>query len=107
MIAPPKPAKAQKPEPKILFQKYFKSVGPRTYASQLKELANGNHMLVLTEGKRDETTGELRKSSLCVFAEDFDAFFALLKDSSAFIQSHPLPPDVRERRRRFWAKKSK
>jgi hypothetical protein len=48
-----KGAPANKPEPKILFQKFFKSLGPRTYAAQVKELANGNQMLVLTEGKRD------------------------------------------------------
>jgi hypothetical protein len=51
--APPNQDKP-KPEPKILHQSYFKSVGPRTYASQLKELPNGNHLLVLTEGKRDQ-----------------------------------------------------
>src|SRR5689334_13186406 len=60
-----------KPEPKILSQKYFKSVGPRTYAAQLMEAGNGNHYLVLTEGKRDEKTGEVRKSKLFVFSEDF------------------------------------
>src|SRR5689334_22548662 len=50
-------AATAKQEPKILFQKFFKSVGPRTYASQIKEAGNGNHFLVLTEGKRDEETG--------------------------------------------------
>ena len=34
-----------KPEPTILFQKFFKSVGPRTYAAQVKEAANGNHFV--------------------------------------------------------------
>ena len=47
-----------KPEPKILFQQFFKSVGPRTYAAQVKQAANGNHFLVLTEGKRDDKTNE-------------------------------------------------
>src|SRR5437588_9342050 len=42
-----------KPEEAILFQTFFKSVGPRTYASQVKRPANGNHFLVLTEGNRD------------------------------------------------------
>ena len=50
-----------KPAPQIIFQKYFKSVGPRTYAAQVKVATNGNHFLVLTEGKRDEKN-ELRKT---------------------------------------------
>jgi len=101
-----RPVKA-KPEPKILHQTFFKSVGPRTYAAQVKELANGNHMLMLTEGRRDEATGELRKTRLCVFAEDFPVFFNMLKESSRFIDSHPLPDDVRKRRQRFWQKQEK
>jgi len=64
-----------KVEPKIIHQTFFKSVGPRTYASQVKELGNGNQLLVLTEGKRDDTTGEVRKTRLFVYAEDFAAFF--------------------------------
>ena len=97
---PPKP----KQEPKILHQTFFKSIGPRTYASQVKELGNGNHMLMLTEGRRDEATGELRKTRLCVFSEDFPVFFNMLKESSRFIESHPLPDDVRKRRQKYWAK---
>ena len=58
------PDKGPKPEPKILFQKFFKSIGPRTYAAQVKEAGNGNHFLVLTEGRRDEKTGEVRKTRL-------------------------------------------
>src|SRR5881392_109838 len=60
---------APKGEPKILFQKYFKSVGPRTYAAQLKEAGNGNHFLVLTEGKRDPETNEVKKLKLFVYSE--------------------------------------
>jgi Protein of unknown function (DUF3276) len=92
-------------EPKIIHQTFFKSVGPRTYAAQVKELANGNHMLAITEGRRDETTGELRKHSLFVFAEDFPAFFKMLKDSSEFIAAHPLPEEVKKKREQYWAKK--
>src|SRR4051812_35560996 len=44
-----KSAPAAKPEQEILFQNYFKSVGPRTYAAQVKKAGNGNHFLVLTE----------------------------------------------------------
>src|SRR5437764_358868 len=79
-----------KKEPKILFQRFFKSVGPRTYAAQIKEAGNGNHFLVLTEGKRDEKTGELRKCCLYVYSEDFIPFFQLLKDASLFIKANPL-----------------
>ena len=57
-----KPPKQDKPEDVVLFQKWFKSVGPRTYAAQVKRAGNGNHFLVLTEGKRDPQTNELRKS---------------------------------------------
>jgi len=93
-----------KPEAQILFQRYFKSVGPRTYAAQLKRAGNGNHFLVLTEGKRDDKTGDVRKTRLFVFSEDFEAFFNLLGEVSQFIKSHPVPDQVRQKRARFWAK---
>src|SRR5690242_17520532 len=83
-----------KPEPKILFQKYFKSVGPRTYAAQLMQAGNGNHYLVLTEGKRDDKTGGVRKTKLFLFSEDFEAFDSMLKEMFAHIQAHPVPDDV-------------
>src|SRR4051812_21949153 len=73
-----KQAPAEKKEAKILFQQYFKSVGPRTYAAQIKEAGNGNHFLVLTEGKRDDATGEVRKTRLFVFSEDFTEVFRML-----------------------------
>ena len=38
-----------KPEPVIRFQRFFKSMGTRTYAAQIKEAANGNPFLVLTD----------------------------------------------------------
>src|SRR4051812_15036358 len=47
-----------RPEQKILCQSFFKSVGPRTYAAQVKEAGNGNHFILLTEGNRDKATGE-------------------------------------------------
>jgi hypothetical protein len=96
-----------KPEAKILFQKFFHSVGPRTYAGQVKELANGNHLLVLTEGKRDADTGEVRKTRLLIFGEDFTAFFKLLAETAAFIRANPLSEEIKEKRRRFWAKKDR
>jgi hypothetical protein len=95
-----------KPEPKILFQQFFKSVGPRTYVAQVKQAANGNHFLVLTEGKRDDKTNELRKSRLFLYSEDFVAFFRLMKQTATFISEHPLDEKVKAKRDKFWAKKS-
>ncbi len=87
-----------KPEPAILFQGYFKSLGPRTYAAQVKRAANGNHFLVLTEGKRDPDTNEVKKLSLFIFSEDFPAFFRLMKQAAEFIKAHPTPKTVKRRR---------
>jgi hypothetical protein len=98
---------AAKPEAKILFQKYFHSVGPRTYAAQVKELGNGNHLLVLTEGKRDPDNGEVKKTRLLIFGEDFSAFFKLLHETATFIRANPLSDEMKEKRSKFWAKKNK
>ena len=98
-------AGAAKAEAKILFQKYFKSVGPRTYAAQLKEAGNGNHFLILTEGKRDPETNEVKKLKLFVYSEDFNAFFRMLHDTAQFIKAHPVSPEIKMRRMRYWAKK--
>jgi hypothetical protein len=94
-----------KPEAKILFQKFFKSIGPRTYAAQIKEAHNGNHFLVLTEGKRDEATNEVRKTRIFIFSEDFREFFRMLQETAVFIKANPVPEEVRKRRERHWAKK--
>jgi hypothetical protein len=94
----------EKQEAKILFQQFFKSVGPRTYAAQLKEAGNGNHFLVLTEGKRDEKTGEVRKTRLFIFSEDFGQFFRLLKETAEFIREHPVSTEVKQRQERYWKK---
>jgi hypothetical protein len=102
-----KPAPAGKPEAKILFQKFFKSIGPRTYAAQIKEAGNGNHYLVLVEGKRDESTGELKKSKVFVFSEDFGLFFRMLHETAQYLKAHPVPEEVKLRRQRYWAKKEK
>jgi hypothetical protein len=111
---PRRPAGAQrgrrpagpKPEPVILFQQFFKSVGPRTYAAQIKRAANGNHFLVLTEGQRDEKTGELRKSRLFVYSEDFPAFYRLIKASADFAKANPVDPAVKAKRDKMWASKA-
>lgn len=96
-----------KPEPKILFQKYFKSVGPRTYAMQVKEAGNGNHFLVLMEGKRDDKTNEVRKTRLFVFSEDFEQFTKTFNEAAKFIRDNPVPAEVSQRRKKFWAKQGK
>jgi len=96
----------QKEEPKILFQQFFKSVGPRTYAAQVKQANNGNHFLVLTEGKRDDKTGEVRKTRLFVYSEDFIPFFRLLHETAQFIRANPLDPKVKAKRDRYWAKRA-
>jgi len=100
------PAAAAKPEPKILFQKFIKSVGPRTYVSQIKEAGNGNHFLVLTEGKRDPETDEVRKTRLFIYSEDFLEFFRMLQETTVWIKANPVPAEVKDRRERFWAKQS-
>ncbi len=95
-----------KPEPKILFQKFFKSVGPRTYAAQVKEAGNGNHFLVLTEGKRDEKTGELRKIRLFIFSEDFSEYFKMLNEAAQFVRNNPVSDEIKKKRQRFWVKQN-
>ncbi len=101
-----KPAKftGPKPPPKILFQTYFKSVGPRTYASQVKQAANGNHFLVLTEGKREAESDQVKKTSLYLYSEDFHAFFRMIKETAEFIKAHPLPDNIQKKRADYWAK---
>lgn len=106
-----RPAGSSKPsgprpesEHEILFQKYFKSVGPRTYAVQVKRATNGNHYLVLTEGQRDPKTDEVRKTRLFVFSEDFTDFFRLMHEAAVFIRANPVPEEVKQRRAAFWAK---
>jgi hypothetical protein len=70
----------------------------------VKRAKNGNHYLVLMEGKRDDATAELRKTRVFVYSEDFVEFFRLVKSAAEFIKANPLPRDVREKRDRFWAK---
>ena len=95
-----------KAEPRILFQTFFKSVGPRTYAAQVKEAGNGNHFLVLTEGKRDDKTGEVKKCRLFIYSEDFAAFFRMLKETADHVKAHPVPAEVKAKRARYWQKQA-
>lgn len=90
-----------RPEPEILFQKYFKASGSRTYAAQVKRASNGNHFLVVTDARRDPKTDELRKSMVFVFSEDFPEFFRLLQETAQFIKANPVPEEV-QRRREQW-----
>lgn len=99
--APP----AARPEAKILFQQYFKSVGPRTYAAQVKEAGNGNQFIVLTESKRDKNSDEPRKTRLFIFSEDFEELFKLIDAAAAFVRAHPVSPEVRTRQKQYWSKK--
>ena len=105
----PAPVKSQAPaaqqrEDPILFQHYFKSVGPRTYAAQIKEARNGNQYLVLTEGKRDKETGDVRKTRVFVFSEDFAEFFHLMHETAVFIRQNPVPETIRRKREAYWRK---
>ncbi|HWE03042.1 MAG TPA: DUF3276 family protein [Tepidisphaeraceae bacterium] len=93
----PKSGKKPAREHEILFQNWFKSAGPRTYAAQVKKANNGNHFLVLTEGKRDEATGEVRKSRFFLYSEDFVEFFKMMKETALFIRENPVPADVKRR----------
>jgi len=94
----------RKPDHPILFQSFFKSVGSRTYAAQVKKASNGNQYLVITEGRRDKESGEVRKLRVNVFSEDFEAFFNLLRDTTRYIKEHPLPESFQKERLAFWKK---
>ena len=87
----------------ILFQNWFKSVGPRTYAVQVKKASNGNHYIVLTEGKRDDA-GQVRKTRVFVYSEDFIEFFKLLHETAVFVRENPVPEDVKKRMEKWWKK---
>jgi hypothetical protein len=92
-------------EPKVLFQKYFKSIGTRTYAAHLKENDKGNQFLVLTESKRDASSGETKKTKVFVYSEDFAQYFRMLHETAQFIKAHPVSEEVKLKRQRYWARK--
>ena len=102
-VSPPT-SKPPAADHEILFQQWFKSVGPRTYAAQLKKAKNGNHFLVLTEGNRDKETDQIRKTRLFLYSEDFAAFFKMLHETAVFIRENPVPEGIRKRQERRWAK---
>ena len=68
----------------------------------MKRATNGNHYLVLMEGKRDDATGEVRKTRLFVYSEDFVEFFRLVKSAAEFIKANPVPEEMRVKREKFW-----
>ena len=76
------------------------------YAAQVKRAGNGNHFLVLTEGKRDEKTDEVRKTRLFIFSEDFVEFFRMLHETAKFIREHPVPEEIKRKRDKYWQKKN-
>ena len=90
----------------ILFQKFFKSVGPRTYVSQIRRATNGNHYLVLTEGQRKDDSDEVRKTRIFLYSEDFVEFFRMIRETAEWIKANPVPAEVRQKRQRFWAKEN-
>ena len=96
------PTKGERQEHPILFQKYFKSVGTRTYVAQMKIATNGNHYLVFTEAGRKKGTDELRKTRIFVYSEDFKAFFDMLSETLRFTVEHPVPKEVAAERAAFW-----
>ena len=98
-------AAAAAKEPKVLFQKYFKSIGTRSYAAHLKENDKGNQFLVLTESKRDPATGETKKTKVFVYSEDFAQYFRMLHETAQFIKAHPVSEEVKLKRQRYWARK--
>ena len=98
-------AAAAAKEPKVLFQKYFKSIGTRSYAAHLKDHDKGNPFLVLTESKRDPATGETKKTKVFVYSEDFAQYFRMLHETAQFIKAHPVPEEVKLKRQRYWARK--
>ena len=98
-------ANGHKQEPKVLFQKYFKTISRRTYAAKLKESHDGNQFLVLTEEKPDPETGEIRKSKVSIHSEDFSHYFRMLHETAQFIKTHPVPEAIKMKRMRYWAKK--
>ena len=77
----------------VLFQQFFKS-GSRTYAVQVKQASNGKPFLVLTEGKRDPKTNDVKKSRLFVFSEDLTEFFHLLQETASFLR--PLRQQMKD-----------
>jgi len=91
----------------ILFQQFFKSVGPRTYVAQVKQAGNGNHYLVLTEANRKKDSDEIRKTRLFIFSEDFAAFHDLLRDAKNFTERNPVSAEVAKKQNQYWQKKSR
>jgi hypothetical protein len=71
----------------------------------VKKAGNGNHYVVFTEGRRDDATGEVRKTRLFVYSEDFIAFFKMLQETAYFVKDNPVPEEVTRKRRQFWSRK--
>ena len=73
----------------------------------MKEAGNGNHFILITEGIRDKKTGELRKTKLILFSEDFESFFNMIADTTKYVRAHPVPKEIAERQAKMWQGKWK
>jgi hypothetical protein len=102
----PTPSKNGDAEDVVLFQKYFKSLGPRAYAAQIKRASNGNHCLVIIESKRDPETHEVKKSKVLIWSEDLASFFKMMQETLHFHKANPVPEEIRKRRERYWQKRA-
>jgi hypothetical protein len=71
----------------------------------VKKAGNGNHYVAFTEGRRDDATGEVRKTRLFVYSEDFIEFFRMLQETAHFIKDNPVPEGISKKRRQFWSRK--
>jgi hypothetical protein len=58
-----------------IFSKKIRA-GKRTYFIDLKEKQNGDRVLKITESRKNE--GEFIRSTVMIFQEDFEKFFASL-----------------------------
>jgi hypothetical protein len=52
------------------------TAGKRTYFLDLKEKHNGDHVIKITESRKND--GENIRSTIMIFQEDFDKFFEAL-----------------------------
>ena len=55
--------------------------------------------------KRDPASGEVKKTKVFVYSEDFAQYFRMLHETAQFIKAHPVSQEIKMRRMRYWAKK--
>jgi hypothetical protein len=79
------------------------------YAEVQRAVARGVRMRrarVVSEPVTDYTSGDVWKTRLFIYSEDFGEFFKLLQATAVFIRANPVPDEVKKKRTRFWAKKA-